>query len=470
MDGMKEIFEVIERYRMIGPGMGVIAGVSGGADSVCLLFVLCEYRKRVPFELTVVHVEHGLRGEESLADAKFTEALCRELGVTCRTVQAPVRELAQKRGLSLEEAGRAARYEIFEEIKRECGAQRIAVAHNQNDQAETVLWNLARGSGAKGLCGMLPVRDAVIRPLLFTKRERIEQILRERGAAWRTDRTNLEQDYTRNRIRLSLLPQMERELNARTVEHIAEAAGRLQQVWEYLDVVTEGAARRSLCRDGGSVCINLTEFFKEEELIRQELLRRAVKLCRGGQGLKDVGSVHLEALMRLAGADCGKELCLPGKIRAVRERQLLRLERRTEKSAAEKPNEQELELSGNGCFHMGGWRIRTELLENGPDVKKQIMEEKKYTKWLSYDTIYSNVRFRTRRTGDYLVVNEQGGRKKLKDYLIDLKIPKEQRDRLWLLADGAHVLWVPGYRISEAAKVRNETKRVIRIQLEEEAK
>lgn len=487
---MRDIFHTIEQYHMIEPGMRVLAGVSGGADSVCLLYVLKEYQKRVPFEICVVHVEHGLRGGESLKDAAFVEELCRKFGISCHTVRAGVRQVAREKGLSLEEAGRAERYRIFEEIRGEQAAHRIAVAHNRNDQAETVIWNLARGSGLRGLGGIRPVRGEIIRPLLFTGREHIEELLKEAGLSWRTDQTNLEQDYTRNKVRLSLLPQMQRELNARAPEHIAQAAEKLQQVQAFVDRITQQAARECI-QCGADVVIHLPAFAGQDALIRQELLRLALE--RAG-GLRDVGSVHLEALEALAGMDCGKELNLPGRIRALREKQVIRLTKQQKDGVSRKgraagesgtgpaaaPREYVLPVPGE-CYVPGeevsregdpapGWRIRTVLLENTPELMQEILEEKKYTKWISYDTIKSDILLRHRRVGDYLVVNAQGGRKKIKDYFIDLKIRREERDRMWMLAAEDHVLWVPGYRISQAVKVQKSTRKVLKIQLEEESK
>lgn len=294
---VKKIFNVIEKYDMIRPGMHVIAGVSGGADSVCLLYVLSEYRRQVPFSITAVHVEHGLRGKESLEDGKFTEKLCRQLNIPVRVVQSPVRQRAHEQGISLEEAGRKERYRIFEEIRTECGGHRIAVAHNQNDQAETVLWNLVRGSGLKGLGGIRPVRGNVIRPLLFTRRQEIEEILEKAGLSWRTDRTNLQQDYTRNRIRLLVLPEMERILNREASAHIAQAAEKLWEVQEYVDLMTDRAADSCLRQKDSSVIVDLECFQAQDPLIQKEILRRAVELCVNS--LKDFGSVHLENLLKL---------------------------------------------------------------------------------------------------------------------------------------------------------------------------
>lgn len=476
---MQHIFETIRQYHMIEHGMRVIAGVSGGADSVCLLLALNEYRRATEFELLAVHVEHGLRGQESLGDAQFTKQLCERLGVPCRIVTAQVKERAQAEGLSLEEAGRSERYRIFEKVSEEWGADRIAVAHNRNDQAETVLWNLVRGSGVKGLGGIRPVRDRIIRPLLFTERAEIERILCQAGISWRTDRTNLEREYTRNRIRLSILPQMEQELNAQSVLHIAQAAGRLQKLQDYLERQTGRAAEKCLFADGErrGVRMILEPFLEQEELIQEELLKRALALCRGGDGLKNIGSVHLQMLLELAQMDCGKECHLPGQIKAVRENGILRFKQmRTEnqmmEQMSEKMSEQAelrpLDLTCGGSGRFGALRITAEILDNSPEVQKQIMDENKYTKWLSYDTIKSNVLFRTRLPGDYLIVNRQGGRRKLKDYFIDSKVPRSKRDQVCLAADGSHILWAVGGRISEAAKVMPETKRVIKIQIEEE--
>lgn len=464
---MKKIFNVMEKYDMIRPGMHVIAGVSGGADSVCLLYVLSEYRRQVPFSITAVHVEHGLRGKESLEDGEFTEKLCRQLDIPVRVVKAPVRQRAQEQGISLEEAGRQERYRIFEEIRAECGGHRIAVAHSQNDQAETVLWNLVRGSGLKGLGGIRPVRGNVIRPLLFTRRQEIEEILEKADISWRTDRTNLQQDYTRNRIRLSVLPEMERILNREASAHIAQAAEKLWEVQEYVDLMTDRAADSCLRQKDSSVIVDLEYFQVQDSLIQKEILRRAVELCI--HSLKDFGSVHLEKLLKLTEMDCGKEISLPGRMRAVREKGILRLER-AGTVHGEILSEDSVILSVPGDCCVGGFRISTEIVDNSPELMRKIIKEKKCTKWLSYDTINGNVLFRTRQTGDYLVVNRQGGKKKLKDYFIDLKIPRDCRDRIWLLAEGNHVLWIPGLRISEAAKVCDETKKVLKIQLEEENK
>ena len=251
---MNRIYQTICQYHMISPGDRVIAGVSGGADSVCLLRALAGYREQVPFTLFVVHVEHGIRGAESLADAAFVKGLCEALAVPFYMEAVDVTAYAREHRMTVEEAGRSVRYDCFEKLRKELGAEKIAVAHNQNDQAETVLWNLVRGSGLKGLGGIRPVRDRIIRPLLFLGRPEIETILKDLGQPWRTDRTNLENDYTRNRLRREILPQLEKNLNHQALQHIAQAAIRLQEAQQYIEKQAEKSARGSIeIRKDGSV-------------------------------------------------------------------------------------------------------------------------------------------------------------------------------------------------------------------------
>lgn len=500
-DRMQHIFDTIEKYHMIEEGMHIIAGVSGGADSVCLLLALCEYRRRVAFTLGAVHVEHGIRGGESLGDAAFVEELCRSLSVPLFVRHIDVPQLARKRGTSLEETAREERYRIFaeqaqkeayrsragqaqEEAYRDFAGQahtepyrsfaerkqqtrpvRIAVAHNRGDQAETVLWNLVRGSGLDGLCGMHPVRGNIIRPLLFTDREEIEKILRDAGLSWRTDATNLETEYTRNKIRLSVVPLLEKELNPQAAAHIAGVSGQLRQVQEYVKGQVHKASERCLAGNGCEVQLLLAPFFEEEELIRAELIKAALERCCGSR--RDIGSIHIEAVRALCEKDCGRGLDLPYGVKAVRQDGIVKFSRTSQKEKGVLRQAEPITLPVCGRITAAGFRIRTEVLENCEEIMAQAVQEKKYTKWFSYDIIKSNVVLRTRQTGDYLTVGAECGRKKLKDYFIDCKIPREDRDAQLLLADGPHILWVVGARISEAAKVRPETEKVLKIQLEE---
>lgn len=461
-DFVQKVTETIEKYQMILQGDHVITGVSGGADSLCLLAVLRAYRRQCPFQITVIHVEHGLRGQASLEDAAFVEQLCAGWEIPCMVRQVNIRQEAAGTGETLEEAGRRLRYAIFEECRRELGGTRIAVAHNQNDQAETVLLNLARGSGVRGLGGILPVRGRIIRPLLFVSRKEIEGWIEEQGLSYRTDETNLEMEYTRNKIRLEILPKLEQEINKGTVKHMAAAAVHLQKAESYLQRQAE--KRYAVCVEQaeGAAVIRLSPFLAEEELLQEYILRLTVEKLLKGRGLKDYSEKHFEAMKKLAEMPCGRQMDFPGGIRGIRKRDELCLT-----AAVKKTGQKEIQrLTRSGIYEITGRRFQVEFLEKPENML--CFPEKKYTKWLAYDTIKHDVCLRTRRTGDYLIINQAGGKKKLKDYMIDQKIPREERDHILLLAEGSHILWVVGWRISEAAKVTDQKNNIIKIQMMED--
>lgn len=236
----KKVFSYMERHRMIVPGDKIIAGVSGGADSVCLLFLLLEYCRRVPVSLCAVHVNHCIRADSG-QDAQFVESLCRELGIPFYLAREDVRGLAAREKLSEEDAGRIARYRAFRRAAEEMGGTKIAVAHNMGDNAETMLFHLFRGSGLKGLCGIAPVRDNVIHPLLCLERREVEAYLAERGISWRTDSTNGEDHYRRNRIRHHILPYAESEIAQGAAVRMCRTAELLSETEDYLERQTREA-------------------------------------------------------------------------------------------------------------------------------------------------------------------------------------------------------------------------------------
>ena len=475
----QKIRNMMKRCRMVSPGQRILAAVSGGADSVCLLAVLHALAPEFSFSLEAVHVEHGIRGEESLQDCAYVERLCGKLGVRLTVRHIHVPELARQSGRTEEEEARIQRYRIFEETAEQCGAQRVAVAHHLGDQAETVLWNLIRGSGLRGLRGILPVRPLrdgqaasplVVRPLLETSREEIEQYLEACGLSYRTDRTNLDKTVTRNKIRHDILPDLIK-LNAQAPRHIAQAAEEAAEAEAYLERVTARAAEGCIhCQADGRPVLLLARWQKEEPFIRRRLLRECIRRASGNGSLKDIGAVHVEALMGLACGGGEKSVRLPGELTAVRSYGQIRFLSGAEALSGAvlpaagalyaqdaRPGERwvEVPFPGRQMVHYGGYCFSLECGcagESGICIPK-----KRFTKWIAYATIAQKesqkLCFRTRRPGDVLVVRQDGSRKKLSDYLIDEKIPSSLRDRVVLLAIGSEVLWVAGMRISEKARV-----------------
>ncbi len=512
----QRIEQSILDYDMIRPLDQVIVGVSGGADSVCLLLVLSSLRRKLSCELAAVHVEHGLRGESALEDARFTEMLCDQLHVPCRIVHVDAAAEAAAKGLSIEEAGRLLRYEAFAQAGAELLSKRhpqasiegqnnpkvrirIATAHHAEDQAETMLLNLARGTGLTGLGGIRPAAGSRIRPLLFVQRSEIEAYLQIRCQNWRTDETNGQTDYARNRIRLQVMPVLQETVNTRAAQHFSQTALDLQRCDAYL----EKLAREKM--DGrvyqmpanghqagghrGEICVRIpVELLTgEDPLIQEYILRLSVRDLREGMALKDISRLHIRQLLHLAGQDCGHALNLPAGLYAVRERDELVLkiqpvngvhnqemteekqERLCEVMLKLRSSVYEKDTEDGEVDIPEGWdaavgKVAFRVLQ--PEEVPAVIPEKKYTKWLQYDTMGDDICLRTRQTGDYLVVNAQGGRRKLKDYFIDQKIPRDQRDTVLLIAQGSHILWIIGGRISEAAKIGSSSGGCLQVQAE----
>lgn len=500
---------------MIPENGNIVVGVSGGADSVCLLRALTALRERYGLHLTAVHVNHRIRSEAG-QDAAFVEALCREWKVPFVLVEEDVEALAAREHLSCEEAGRKVRYEAFARELAEMDAAAaqgrtadsavrgcIAVAHNSDDRAETLLFHLFRGTGLNGMAGIRPVRQTedggrIIRPLLFCTREEIERFLRQENLCWCTDATNGEDLYARNRIRNRILPYAQQEICERAKDHLAREAQLLADTSDFVERMAREAMKRCCVRgnDGGLV-FETAQFLKEDPFLQRQMVWQG--LAEVGTG-KDLTSAHVEQAWRLFGAECqsGRKMEVPAcGVRVMRQFSQVVME---PMGAAAADSAQELygggetdALAGNtgigaenaagnltegipltpgSVFVPGLGLIEAKILEvsgesgGNPGQNATFLQdipEKTYTKWFDYDKIIESVVVRTRQVGDYLTINGSGAKKSLKRYLIEEKIPAHRRDEVLLLADGAHVMWVPGHRISAAYKVTAQTKRIFQV-------
>lgn len=438
----KQVEAYIRQNGMLTPGDCVVAGVSGGADSVCLLWVLKEMRVQWNLTIVAVHVHHGIRGHQADEDEAYVQKLCEMWNIECRCIHVDVPLLARQENMTVEEAGRKARYDAFAAAAAECGAVRIAVAHHMDDNVETILMNLFRGSGLKGISGIEPVRDNVIRPLLCVRRNRIEEFLREQNITWRTDATNLEAEYTRNKIRLTILPAIY-EAFPSAGEHILQTAGLAAEADKFMAELSckfidqYGAP----CYNG--ICMDRKAFLQQDAALQKMIVRQA--LVQVHAGLKDVTGRHIEEACLLARKPVGKSVSLPGGWQVRNGYDTLSICQQGEEENRSK----------------GNWRMETSIF---PYKKNEKFPENQYTKWFDYDTITDTIVLRTRKTGDRIQVHPDGT-KKLKDYMIDARIPREQRDQIPVVASGNQILWVAGYRISEAFKVREHTKNIIQITL-----
>ena len=500
----KDLKKTVERYMaekdMIRAGDLICAGVSGGVDSVCLLRLLAGMRDRIA--LMAVHVNHQLRGAEAEEDARFVRELCASLEVPLVQYAYPVGAIAKDLGIGTEEAGRLVRMEAYRDCLKDHGASRIALAHHANDLAETFLFRAARGSSVAGLAAIRPVqrfsayacsgrieegsaaegpaaeepaaeRAAVIRPLLCVTREEIVSWMTENGYAWRHDATNDEDSCTRNGIRHHVMPYLCEHVNARTVEHLAEAAQDLEETDAFLrqEAALRGEKYTVFPNSSGECDPAKTVYIKERlftepAVIRGYILLNALEYVCGRR--RDLGRMQIRQLEELFSEPAGKRIDLPYGMQAEREEKAIRLYLREASGSCEDglPEKEDtpVGIAQEGSYTWHGWTFFCRILDAGEAGNASGgIPQKQYTKWMDYDKIRQNLVLRSRRSGDYLTINADGGTQKLKTYLINAKVPKEKRDAIPLLASDSEIWWAVGGRISEKAKVTPATKRILEI-------
>lgn len=434
--------EAIKTYGLIARGQTVVCGVSGGADSVALLYSLLTLSAQLEFKVCAAHLNHGIRGESAEHDEQFVRDLCEFYGVPlyCERLDIPAVARAQK--LTLEQAGREERYAFLERARLYFGAERIAVAHHMDDQAESVLLHMTRGSGLSGLTGMQPMRDKLIRPLLFVRRSEIEEYLSREGLAYCIDETNLEPGGTRNRIRLDILPYIEKHINPAIVTTLCSMAELLLRDEKYLSAQAQTAL--STCkREGG---------YDRRAMQKLELpiLTRAIRIALKDAGAEaDIERVHVEKVIDFLKARTGARLHLPF-VEAWTSYDLICFgmsEELPEFSA-------KLNIPGETVTPLG--TFVSEILEGGGFLRDSTIACMDLAK-LDPDALV----VRTRKDGDRFYPVGAPGRRKLKSYFIDKKVPRDKRN-LPLIC-GVEVLFVPGYAVSETVKVDEQTQKTLRV-------
>ena len=434
------VLDFMKSCNMTEGGDGVLAAVSGGADSVCLLFLLKELSFGLGIRLWVFHLNHGLRGREADRDEAFVRALCARLDVPFESAREDTGAFAVENGLSTEEAGRILRYRHLARCAEAHSCQKIATAHHMDDNTETVLMNLFRGSGLRGLGGIRPVRGKIIRPLLCVTREEIEDYLTARRISWCEDATNREMIYTRNRLRNELLPWVKKYMNRRAAEHIQKASEMAAQADEYLRLRAGEilSAERSPGIETGSIPVSVLD--RQPDIMKAYLVRAL--LAETTENEKDITERHIRAVLGLGGPGGGTRADLPGGLSVVRGYETLTITRNEEASVGERMPEP--------VFRVFSRKKEMEIPKN------------RYTKWFDYDKIKDMLSVRTRKEGDFFLL-PGGGKKTLHRYMIDEKIPRGERDRLLLVAEGSHILWLIGYRISEYYKITDATENILEV-------
>jgi tRNA(Ile)-lysidine synthase len=456
---LRHVQQTIQDYQMFEGGHTLLIAVSGGPDSMVLLHSLWQLREAFALKLFAAHLNHQMR-PGATRDAQFVAATARALGIRCICESLDVPLYQRQHKLSPEDAARRVRYAFFRATAARLGADRIAVGHTAEDQAETVLLHLLRGSGLRGLCGIPPVRGPIVRPLIRVHRGEILDYLRTHRLPFREDPSNHQRRYTRNRIRLDLLPALQQHYNPRLVQALCTTAQLLADDEAALQTVARQrflSARLSAAPE--QVQLQIAALTSLPPALQRRVLREALTEVMGS--LQGVTHPHIAAILALLRAQAGnKRLGLPQRVTVERRYDVLLIHRQAPSTAPDV----DAPLPVPGLCHLGalGVTIATDILPRQAAATSFPTGD---VAWLDADRVGRNVRVRTRRPGDRLQPLGSVYTKKLKAFLIDAKVPRAVRDRLPLVVTSAGIAWVAGVRPAEWAKVTPATRLILRLRL-----
>lgn len=473
----------IKKNNMIESDDMLIVGVSGGADSICLynLLISLGYKEK----MVVVHIHHGIRGEEADRDFLFVKDMCVKDGVKFVGYHFDVPGFARENKLSEEEAGRILRYEKFDEVLNKYGGKgKIVIAHNKNDVCETFIYNLCRGTGIKGLTGISKNLSGIIRPILCLGRDEIEEYLKSENIEHITDSTNNSEAYTRNKIRHNVLPYLEDEINNNSMKHILMAGEELSLIEDYIEKQTDKYYAETVVAEDDKAKILLEKFIVLDEYIKTRIIRK-IFLNLAGR-LKDITRIHVYDVLSLENKEVNKFVMLPYDMIAKRKHDKIIIYKdynskdsiKNKCESKDMPECDELRvtkenLETKNLFEFNGHKIKFEkipvCMEN-KDFNAYILqlkkEQKTYTKIFDYDKIKAALVLRYTKENDYIIINTSGNKKLIKKYLKEEKTDIEMRNKIPVFYSGElenEALWVIGYRIGENYKVDDKTKTLLKI-------
>lgn len=460
---IQKVRDYMSRHRMVERGDKVLAAVSGGPDSIALLHMLYLLKDELRISLHVAHLNHMFRGEESEADAFFVAETAQRYGLPITVESVDVPSYRRRHRLSNQIAAREVRYKFFTDCAGQVGASRVALAHQADDQAETILINFLRGAGTGGLKGILPVRNGIyIRPLLNVRRYEIESFCSEMDLAFRQDASNLKPVYTRNKIRLSLTPLLEKEYNPKLVPALLRLGEICRAEDVYLDQLATIAFQEALlAADTGYVSLSLERLARTPLALRRRILRRAWQTVSGAPGSLDFQ--HAEAALNLVNSGTtGSQMVMPGHVVAVRTYTALELKRAPVRKDVPGYIYQ-LQAPGTTYIPELGISVEAALYCGEQDCNPRSLPRSEAL--LDFDKFPSDIFVRRRLAGDVFCPYGQASALKLKDFFIKQKIPREERDRIPLICTPQEIIWVGGVRPGEKWKVGASTKRMLHLKL-----
>jgi len=463
----QRVLGFIQEHQLISDGEKLVVAVSGGADSVCLLHILVRLQKELKVKLHIAHLNHQLRGAESEADASYVDDLARQLAIPATMEKRDVKGYQARERLSLEEAAREVRYSFLAQVAGAIGAERVAVGHTRDDQIETILMHLIRGSGTRGLRGLQPATlwqsgvDSltIIRPLLEISHQETENYCHQHRLTPRLDASNLSLSPLRNRIRQQLLPLLE-SYNPGVAEALLRTGRIAGDDIDFLDEQVTRLWDEVARQEKKSIILDKKGFDQLPPTLKRYLLRALVERLLGSA--KDIEMRHVEEMMSLATKAAGKRLSLPGGLTFSVEynRYLL-----TSDLTALSPLpllKGEFPLNIPGETRLPGWRVEATIIK-----QEEMSEKDDFTAYLDLAKSGDRLMVRPRRRGDRFQPLGLAQPKKLGEFMIDAKIPNTWRGQIPIVCSEEQILWVVGWRLDERAKVSRDTKQVLCLKFEQ---
>lgn len=447
------IYKTLVEHELINKGDTVIVGASGGPDSQFLIYILDKFRKELGFELILAHLNH-LHRKEANKDEGLVRKTAEKLGIEFFSRSRSMDDLANELRISPEDAGRRLRYEFFNDLAKKYPTSKIAVAHNKDDQAETVLMRIIRGTGLDGLRAMDYKTDNIIRPILDIKKNEILGYLDKNNIPYAIDYTNFENEYTRNKIRLDIIPILE-EINPNVIDSVFSLSALAKDDLKILDEVVDDRFKEMAKLGQGEIAFDKEKFDQTDPALLRRVLRKAVEILKGQ--IKDFSKENLDDFLKIRELDTGKVLIKDDlSLRKSYDSYIL------EEITNDKKNQNELSLSENETIFYNGFYIKTSII-NSDKYKKD-----KNVGYFDYDLLDFPLKVRTRRPGDRFVPLGHKSEKKLKDFLSDQKIDKKRRDELPLILSKDKIIWLSPLRISNEFKVTAATQKILKIEVYDE--
>lgn len=456
---LTKVREWITKHNIIVEGDNVLVACSGGPDSLALLHILRALCSEYNISIFAAHVDHMFRGAESAEEAKFVVDFCQKRGIKCYHTAIDVPEFIRQTHLSEEEAARFIRYQYLRQIAEELGGAKIATGHHRDDQAETVLINVLRGAGSVGIRGIQPIHGDVIRPLLCLTRAEIIRYCEKQQLEPRFDSSNLETKYLRNRIRLKLLPELEQQYNGAVKDALCRMATIVGEEHDFIRITAENMWPQLVVEEDNQLFFDTKKMEKIHLAVLREIFRLGIEKKQGN--LTGISFFHVETLVELlTNGQVGSIIQLPGSLLACKSYNGVYL--RSKSFSTEKKVEyagQDIVVPGTTSIPELGIMLCTEVVDTKSSPSQRNIG---VFDWLA---LAKPLHIRIRLAGDKFQPMGLHGTKKLKDFFIDEKVPRETRNLVPIICDQNDIIWVGGYRQSNVGQVTEKTKEILQIRI-----